>query len=172
MFPFFGGLNGDGYEPDLYNDAYIPGEDGWSGYTQKPVQCRVCKSISVYWTQVCGIWVLFDKNTDLKTQKDACHSCHRRRFEAIKKQHLKSTPELSREGFKMHHIMRSIPINNNFPPGTPVGLTLYASYESLEEAKRVLEKLNNRLEVRYVIVSNVGPDDEWFSKIVKNTRQK
>ena len=83
MFPFFGGLNGDGYECDMDSDTYIRGEDGGCGYPRKQVQCNICKSIRVYWRLVCGQWVLFDKNADMKTRKDACHACHRSRFERI-----------------------------------------------------------------------------------------
>ena len=80
---FFGGLNGDGYECDVDGEAYVEGEDGPKNYTPELTQCKVCKSIRVYWTQVCGKWVLFDRNADMKTRKDACHACHRQRFQNI-----------------------------------------------------------------------------------------
>lgn len=84
MFEFMGGLNGDDYCPSYDEDRYIPGEDNEYGVcTTRSVKCNICGSDNVYWTDVAGRWILFDKNADMSTRKDACHKCHRRKFNKI-----------------------------------------------------------------------------------------
>jgi hypothetical protein len=56
-----------------------------------------------------------------------------------------------------YHVMKSVPINNEHPVGTPIGLILYSSYLKREEAEAISEKLNSRLGDRYIII----PHDEW-----------
>lgn len=85
MFEFIGGLNGDDYCPSYEDDRYIPGEDGedCNISTRRSVKCNTCGSMSVYWTNVAGRWILFDKNANMNIRKDACHKCHRKRFNKI-----------------------------------------------------------------------------------------
>ena len=84
MFEFMGGLNGDDYCPSYEEDRYIPGEDNEYGVrTRRPTKCKTCGSSRVYWTSVAGRWILFDKNADMNTRKDACHKCHRGRFDKL-----------------------------------------------------------------------------------------
>lgn len=80
MFEFIGGLNGDDYCPYSECDRYEPGEDGgYSNYYMRPpVRCNVCSSTNVYWKQVSGRWILFDKN--FSSDKIVCHKCHIKRF--------------------------------------------------------------------------------------------
>jgi hypothetical protein len=86
MFAFMGGLNGDDYCPSYEDDRYIPGEDGeYSATTRRPTKCNTCGSTYVYWTNVDGRWILFDKNVDMNTRKDACHKCHRKRFDRLRR---------------------------------------------------------------------------------------
>ena len=85
MFEFIGGLNGDDYCPSYEDDRYIPGEDGedYNISTRRSVKCNTCGSMHVYWTNVAGRWILFDKNANMNIRKDACHKCHRKRFNKI-----------------------------------------------------------------------------------------
>lgn len=85
MFEFIGGLNGDDYCPYDEDGMYIPGEDGenYITHTRRSTKCNTCGSMDVYWTSVAGRWILFDKNADMNLRKDACHKCHRVRFDAL-----------------------------------------------------------------------------------------
>lgn len=85
MFEFIGGLNGDDYCPYDEDDRYIPGEDGEDNvaYIRRSAKCNTCGSADVYWTDVAGRWILFDKNANMDLRKDACHKCHRKRFDKL-----------------------------------------------------------------------------------------
>ena len=84
MFGFMGGLNGDDYCPSYEEDRYIPGEDNeYDVGTRRSTRCNTCGSSHVYWKNVASRWILFDKNADMNTRKDACHKCHRGRFDKI-----------------------------------------------------------------------------------------
>ena len=84
MFEFMGGLNGDDYCASYEEDRYIPGEDAEYGVcTTRSAKCNICGNAHVYWTNVAGRWILFDKNADMRTRKDACHKCHSKRFNKI-----------------------------------------------------------------------------------------
>ena len=59
----FGGLNGDGFEPDFeiggHSDCYINGEDNWSPHSSRPVKCKKCGQRGLYWRQTsANNWVL------------------------------------------------------------------------------------------------------------------